>query len=128
VDVKLFHEIKEARGNQALQEVTIVHNRTKEESTLPVDYLILSLGFHADLGPVKQWGIETEGNSIKVNTKMETSVPGVYAAGDVVTYPGKVKLISTGTGEAVTAVCNAKVFIDPKARVFPGHSSELVKE
>jgi thioredoxin reductase (NADPH) len=54
---------------------------------------------------------------------METNIPGVYAAGDIARYPGKVKLIATGFGEAPTAVNNAKTFIDPTAKLSPGHSS-----
>ena len=60
-----------------------------------------------------------------MNSRMETNLPGVYAAGDVVTYDGKLKLIATGVGEAAIAVNHAKTFIDPKARAFPGHSSEM---
>jgi len=59
---------------------------------------------------------------------MRTSRPGVFAAGDVVTHPGKLNLIATGFGEAATAVNFAKVWIDPAARAFPGHSSEIGKK
>jgi thioredoxin reductase (NADPH) len=68
------------------------------------------------------------GNSLIVNAKMETSLPGVFAAGDIVSYVGKLKLIATGFGEAAMAVCGAKMVVDPKARYFPGHSSESVSE
>ena len=51
------------------------------------------------------------------------SIAGIYGAGDIVTYPGKVKLIATGFGEAATAINNAAQYINPKASVFPGHSS-----
>jgi thioredoxin reductase (NADPH) len=56
---------------------------------------------------------------------MRTNRPGVFGAGDIVAYPGKLKLIATGFGEACTAVCNAKHHIDPKAKIFPGHSSDM---
>jgi ferredoxin/flavodoxin---NADP+ reductase len=55
---------------------------------------------------------------------MRTSVDRVYAAGDVTTYPGKVKLISVGFGEVATAVNNAAVVIDPDLSLFPGHSTD----
>jgi len=55
---------------------------------------------------------------------MRTSLPRVFAAGDITEYPGKVRLIAVGFGEAATAVNNAAVAIDPSAHVFPGHSSE----
>jgi thioredoxin reductase len=58
-----------------------------------------------------------------VNTRMETNLKGVYAAGDITAYPGKVKLIAVGFGEAATAVNNAAAYLNPSANVFPGHSS-----
>ncbi len=57
---------------------------------------------------------------------METNIPGVYGAGDIVTYDGKLKLIATGFGEAAIAVNHAKAHMDPSAKVNPGHSSENV--
>jgi thioredoxin reductase (NADPH) len=57
---------------------------------------------------------------------MATGVPGVYAAGDVTEYPGKVRLISVGFGEAALAVNNAYVASDPSASLFPGHSTATV--
>ncbi len=77
------------------------------------------------MGPIKDWGIEIEKNSIIVNSKMETNIPGIYAAGDICTFEGKIKLIATGFGEAPTAVSNAKAYIDPKARLQPMHSTSL---
>jgi len=74
---------------------------------------------------LQEWGIELERNSIKVNTRMETNIEGIYAAGDVTTFDGKVKLIATGLGEAPIAVNHAKVYIDPKARLQPLHSTSI---
>jgi thioredoxin reductase (NADPH) len=90
-----------------------------------VDYILLNLGFVASLGPLPEWGLEIVRNDVKVNSKMETNIPGIYAAGDIVTYPGKLKLIVTGFGEAAVAVNAAKAYIDPKAKFFPGHSSDM---
>jgi len=56
---------------------------------------------------------------------MQTNLPGVYAAGDVCTHAGKLKLIATGVGEVSTAVNHAKSIIDPTAKMFPGHSSDM---
>ena len=61
---------------------------------------------------------------IVVDSTMATNLPRVFAAGDITEYPGKVRLISVGFGEAATAVCNAATVIDPTATVFPGHSTE----
>ncbi len=74
---------------------------------------------------MKNWGLSIKKNSIVVNSKMETNIPGVYAAGDICIYEGKVKLIATGFGEAPTAVNNAKSFIDPDGKVQPFHSTSV---
>ena len=62
---------------------------------------------------------------IKVDHLYQTCLPGVFAVGDVCTFEGKLKLIATGVGEAATAVCIAKTMIDPAAKLFPGHSSDM---
>ena len=62
---------------------------------------------------------------IKVDGMFQTNLPGVFAVGDVCTFDGKIKLIATGVGEVTTAVCVAKRLIDPTARLFPGHSSDM---
>ncbi len=90
-----------------------------------MDELIVNFGFVSSLGPIKDWGLEIEKNSIVVNSRMETNISGIYAAGDISTYDGKVKLIASGFGEAPTAVNNAKAFMDPKARVQPMHSTSM---
>lgn len=102
--------------------------RGDREETIEVDELIVNYGFVSSLGPIKDWGIEIAKNSIVVNSKMETNIPGVYAAGDVCTYEGKVNLIASGFGEAPTAVSNAKAFIDPKSRIQPMHSTSLFEQ
>jgi ferredoxin/flavodoxin---NADP+ reductase len=88
------------------------------------DTLVAALGFTADLGPLGQWGLDLDRRHIKVDTTMATNRPRIFAAGDIVEYPGKVRLIATGFGEAATAVNNAAIVIDPSAHLFPGHSSE----
>ena len=95
-----------------------------EVRTLPAQAVIAALGFLADLGPLQEWGVEVRKRHVVVDSAMRTSVPRVFAAGDVTEYPGKVRLIAVGFGEAATAVNNATVAIDPTAKVFPGHSSE----
>jgi ferredoxin/flavodoxin---NADP+ reductase len=104
----------------ALEEV-----KGDQKKSLEIDNLLVNYGFISSLGPMKNWGLNIEKNSIVVNSRMETNIPGVYAAGDVATYAGKVKLIATGFGEAPTAVNNAKSYIDPDAKVQPLHSTSL---
>jgi thioredoxin reductase len=91
---------------------------------IPVDTVVAALGFTADLGPLAEWGLRLDRRHIVVTSTMETTMPRIFAAGDIVEYPGKVRLIATGFGEAATAVNNAAVAIDPAAHLFPGHSSE----
>ncbi|WP_089156622.1 NAD(P)/FAD-dependent oxidoreductase [Micromonospora sp. NBS 11-29] len=92
--------------------------------TLPVDTVVAALGFTADLGPLAEWGLALDRRHILVDSAMATNLPRVFAAGDITEYPGKVRLIATGFGEAATAVNNAAVAIDPTAHLFPGHSSD----
>ena len=73
--------------------------------------------------PLATWGLELDRRAVVVDSRMATSRPRVYAAGDVCTYTGTVKLNATGFGEAATAVNSLAVELDPGAHVFPGHSS-----
>jgi thioredoxin reductase (NADPH) len=98
--------------------------RGGEPRELPVDTVVAALGFTADLGPLANWGLELDKRHIKVDTTMATNLPRVFAAGDISEYPGKVRLIAVGFGEAATAVNNAAIVIDPAAHLFPGHSSD----
>jgi thioredoxin reductase len=123
IQVKTFYELRRLEGADRLERAVIYQNKTNAEETIDVDAVIASLGFLSTLGPIQEWGLELEHDSIRVNTRMETNLRGVYAAGDIVTYPGKVKLIATGFGEAATAINNAATYLNPKASVFPGHSS-----
>ncbi len=125
VTIKIPFEVKEIHGNSKVEKVTIFNNQTKDEEHLEVDHILLNLGFVADIGKIKEWGLNLIKGDIEVTSKMETSIPGIYAAGDVTTYPGKLKLIATGFGEAATAVNNAKTYIDPSSKAFPGHSSDM---
>ncbi len=119
-------EMKDIHGDsERIHQVEILEVKGEATKTFDIDALIVNYGFVSSLGPIKEWGLDIQKNSIVVNTKMETNIKGIYAAGDICTYDGKVKLIATGFGEAPTAVNNAKVYIDPKARVFPGHSTSL---
>jgi thioredoxin reductase len=124
VDVRVHHEVRRIEGDDRIGRVVVFDNRTDEESVLEVDTVVAALGFTADLGPLRSWDVEHDGRRVHVDSRGATSMPGVYAAGDVVDYPGKVPLIATGFGEAATAVNNAAVWLDPSARLMAGHSSD----
>lgn len=126
--VKLYYpfwEVKELFGEDWIEGVTAVNSYSGEEIHFEVDALILNLGFLTNLKPLKQWGLELQYNAIKVDEIMRTNIPEIYAAGDIVHHSGKLKLISTGTGEAAIAVNNAVNFVDPRKSVEPGHSSHI---
>ena len=124
VEVKVHHEVRRIEGGDRLERVVIFDNRSDEEAVLEVDTVIAALGFTADLGPLRSWNVEHDGRRVRIDTRGATSMPGVYAAGDVADYPGKLPLIATGFGEAATAVNNAAVWLDPDARLMAGHSSD----
>ncbi|HWR83086.1 MAG TPA: NAD(P)/FAD-dependent oxidoreductase [Candidatus Deferrimicrobium sp.] len=119
-----FWELMKVEGDGWVEAATIVETRTGQQERLPVDAIILNVGFITNLGPIANWGLRLRDNAIAVDSRMRTNMEGVYAAGDIVTYDGKLKLISTGCGEVAIAVNNAKNYIDPRAKVAPGHSTE----
>lgn len=122
VEIVTRAEVSAIRGNGVVESVEItVDGETIER---PAQAIVAALGFVADLGPLQQWGLEVEKRHLVVDPSMRTNLPRVFAAGDITEYPGKVRLIAVGFGEAATAVNNAAVVIDPTAHVFPGHSSE----
>ena len=125
VDLRTFYEVREVHGDDRVEAVTIYDNRSDEDDRLEADALLVFLGFKPDLGPIKSWGLELDKNRIVVSQLMETSIEGIYGAGDVVSYPGKLDLIATGYAEAATAVNQAVHYMDPTARVAPGHSTNL---
>jgi ferredoxin/flavodoxin---NADP+ reductase len=125
VTIKTPYELKSIDGNGRIEWATIYDNSTKHEETLDVDHVLVNIGFNNSLGPITRWGLEIEGGQVKVDGMMQTNRPGIFAAGDIATYPGKLKLIATGFGEACIAVNYAKHYLDPGANIFPGHSSNL---
>ncbi|RQW11335.1 NAD(P)/FAD-dependent oxidoreductase [Paenibacillus rhizophilus] len=125
VNVIVPTEIAELEGESEIESVTLRNVKTKEEVKLNVDAVIVNFGFVSSLGPISEWGLDIEHGSIVVDSRMESSIPGIFAAGDITTYPGKVKLIAVGFGEAPIAVNNAKVYLDPNAKLSPGHSSNM---
>lgn len=117
-------QVGAVRGDPDVSEVDITIKGQDVPTTLPCDTLIAALGFTANLGPLMEWGIDIQKRQIMVDTAGRTSVPGIFAAGDIVDYDGKVKLIATGFGEVATAVNNAFAYLNPGKSAFPGHLSD----
>ncbi|MDR7245588.1 MULTISPECIES: NAD(P)/FAD-dependent oxidoreductase [Priestia] len=125
VDIKTPYVPVEFIGDDRITQVVLENTKGEEKTVVDVDDVIVNFGFVSSLGPIKEWDLDLEKNAIVVNSKQETNIPGIYAAGDVCTYDGKVKLIVAGFGEGPTAVNNAKAYIDPKARLQPMHSTSM---
>ena len=108
-------EVTALHGEDQLTAVTVTNSNTKEESKIEIDNFIPLFGLSPKLGPIADWGLEIEKNAIKVDNTLDyqTNIPGVYAIGDVNTYPGKLKLILCGFHEA-TLMCQSAY-----KRIFP---------
>jgi thioredoxin reductase (NADPH) len=121
-----FHELQdiEAEDNH-IRRIVLKDIKAKSSRTIEADVVLPMLGFVSDIGPLANWGLTLEKDEIVVNSTMETGRAGIYAAGDITTYPGKLKLIATGFGEAAVAVNQAVHWIYPEKKVNPGHSSNL---
>jgi thioredoxin reductase (NADPH) len=121
-----FHELHDiVSANGTLTGVVLIEKKTRATRQIPCDVILPMLGYVSDLGALGEWGLTLEKEEIVVNSCMETGQPGIYAAGDVTTYPGKLKLIASGFGEAATAVNQAVHWIYPEKKVTPGHSSNM---
>lgn len=114
-------QVTAARGADRLERIEL-----STGPVLPCRRLVAALGFTANLGPLREWGLDLHDNRhLAVDSAMRTNVPGIFAAGDIADYDGKVRLIAVGFGEVATAVNNAAVHLDPDAQLFPGHSTDL---
>jgi thioredoxin reductase len=123
VEILTDCEVTRLVGADTVEAVEVNHGAR----TLAAQAVIAALGFTANLGPLTRWGLEIRDHRhLVVDTTMSTNLPGLFAAGDITDYPGKVRLIAVGFGEVATAVNNAAVLIDPGAALFPGHSTDAV--
>jgi len=121
-----FHELADVCvTDDRIGGIVLRNTKTKATVEVQADVLLPMLGFVSDLGPLAEWGLNLEKDEIVVTSTMETGRAGIYAAGDITTYPGKLKLIATGFGEAAIAVNQAVHWIYPEKKVTPGHSSNM---
>ena len=125
-DLHTFHELQDiVCDGDRLCGIVLNDRKGKTTRTVEADVVLPMLGFVSDIGPIAEWGLTLEKDEIVVTSTMDTGRPGVYAAGDVTTYTGKLKLIATGFAEAATAVNQAVHWIYPEKKVAPGHSSNM---
>ena len=120
-----LHDITCRNGSDRFSHVVLRDIKAKSTRELEVDVVLPMLGFVSNMGAIGEWGLTIQNDEITVNSQMETGRPGIYAAGDVTTYAGKLKLIATGFGEAATAVNQAVHWIHPEKKIAPGHSSNM---
>jgi thioredoxin reductase (NADPH) len=126
--LRTFHELADIRvhpDGERFSHLTLKDVKAKTTAEVEADVVLPMLGFVSDLGPLAEWGLTLDKDEIVVNSQMETGRPGVYAAGDITTYPGKLKLIAAGFSEAAVAVNQAVHWVYPEKKVTPGHSSNL---
>lgn len=123
IDVYTPHQVKELLGRESLEAVTLAGGPDNAQTTVPCDALLLQLGFKTALGPLADWGLDVEKGAILVSRLMETNLEGVWAAGDITTFDGKLKLIATGFAEAAMAVAQAVHHIRPEVKLQPKYST-----
>ncbi|WP_024792960.1 NAD(P)/FAD-dependent oxidoreductase [Tomitella biformata] len=118
-------EVSELRGDSTLQKAHITVKGTDGAEIVDCQNVVAALGFMANIGPLREWGMELHDNRhIVVDSAMRTARRGIFAAGDITEYDGKVRLIAVGFGEVATAVNNAFVLMNPDEQLFPGHSTD----
>ena len=127
-DLKTFHEIADVKcgnGPDAFTHIVLRDVKAKTTTEIEANVVLPMLGFVSNMGAINEWGLRIEKDEILVSSTMDTGRPGIYAAGDVTKYDGKLKLIASGFGEAATAVNQAVHWIYPDKKVAPGHSSNM---
>ena len=126
VEVVVNAQVTALEGGDLVEKAEVTVKGEDAPRVLPCQKVVAALGFTANLGPLREWGVDLHDNRhLVVDSAMRTNVPGLFAAGDITDYDGKVRLIAVGFGEVATAVNNAAVHIDPDAQLFPGHSTDL---
>ncbi len=128
-DVKVHtpYTPKELVVTDSKVEKIIIESKKADDHEIEVDDVIVNFGFVAKLGAIANFGLEIEKNKIHVGTDQSTTIPGVYAIGDIAAYPGKAELIITGFGEGPIAVNSIYGYINPEAKVGALHSSSVIK-
>jgi thioredoxin reductase (NADPH) len=118
-----FHDLVGVTGGAHVEQAVLLDRRDSSQHTLATRFVVPCYGFHADASALARFGARREGDAILVDSRMATDHPGIYAAGDGATYPGKVRVLSADFGEACTAINNVAAAILPGAGLFPGYSS-----
>ena len=120
--------IKDIVGNENIDSIKLFNTESKEELDINADFILFFYGLNKKLGPINDWNLELSGNKIQVNTEnFETDKDGIFAVGDINTYPGKLNLILSGFHETTLAVQKAFNRVYPGERVPFGYTTSSKK-
>lgn len=129
IAVHLTTEVASIESEGGELKAVRLRNRKGEEQLLQADRLLVLIGFKSNLGPLAEWDLELQDNAIAVDSHMKSSVDGLYAAGDIASYPGKIKIIQTGLSDATMAVRHSLSYIKPGEKIRNVFSSvKMAKE
>lgn len=104
-------ETVEIRGKDRVESVLVKNKKTGKEQEIPVDVVSINIGYLMDTKIIRQWGLELQGNQIKVDSLMNTNIKGVLSCGDIAIYPGKYKLLITACSEGAAAANTAYIYV-----------------
>ena len=114
IEIMIPCQLDSIEGENGIIDFLIIKNMEEEKKKLNVDFFLPFFGLSTNLGPIKNWELELEKNILKVKQETcETNLEGIFAIGDVCSYPGKLKLILTGFSEAAIASHNCYNRINP---------------
>ena len=120
--------IRDIKGDENIDSIKLLNTDSKEEIEIDADYILFFYGLNKKLGPINEWNLELSGNKIQVNTEtFETDKEGIFAVGDINTYPGKLNLILSGFHETTLAVQKAFSRVYPGERVPFGYTTSSKK-
>ena len=115
IEIMIPYQLDSIEGKNGIIDHLIIKNMDEKKKKLEVDYFLPFFGLSTNLGPIKDWELELEKNILKVKQETcETNLNGIFAIGDVCSYPGKLKLILTGFSEAAIASHNCFNKINPE--------------
>ena len=117
VDVFLNTEVKSVETEENLLKAVHLRSKNGKIHRIEADRLLLLIGFKSNLGPLAEWDLELAESALVVDSHMKTSVDGLYAAGDIAYYPGKLKIIQTGLSDAAMAVRHSLNYIKPGEKI-----------
>lgn len=121
-------ETVEIRGDGHVESVLVRHKTTGETQEIPTDLVSINIGYLMDTKIIRTWGLELQGNQIKVDNVMNTNIKGVFSCGDIATYPGKYKLLITACSEGAAAANTAYIYVKQPKKFTVGELYAAPKE